>query len=42
MRAREWIETRKAINDLVRMEREIERLIEGNPQSIIADYVISD
>ncbi|SLN76483.1 hypothetical protein ROA7023_04190 [Roseisalinus antarcticus] len=27
MRSREWIETRKAINELVREEREIEKLI---------------
>ena len=26
MRSREWVETRKAISELVRMEREVERL----------------
>jgi hypothetical protein len=28
MRGQEWVEMRKAINDLVRAERELERLIE--------------
>ena len=28
MRAQDWIEVRKAINDMVRAEREIERLID--------------
>ncbi len=29
MRTREWQEMRKAINDLLRMEKEIEELISG-------------
>lgn len=32
MRSREWIETRKYINDLTREAREIERMIEQDPK----------